>query len=189
MIEEMIDAFFCSYYLFFLNTVIIDDSEMGGIRLEWLKVKDSEELKQLGTFNEVRRQIKLDGGKHIHITGRSWNELIEAISSFKQKLETLKVNEHPSVEVSKERVNDRVNNGDYFTSLASEYIFYLTELDGQLRMNKLNIKSTHFSDQRQAKSWRDKISKVIHPDLCHHQKASEAMAQLNDLYNQMVGRD
>ena len=71
MIEEMIDAFFCSYYLFFLNTVIIDDSEMGGIRLEWLKVKDSEELKQLGTFNEVRRQIKLDGGKHIHITGRS----------------------------------------------------------------------------------------------------------------------
>ena len=35
---------------------------------------------------------------------------------------------------------------------------------------------------------RDKISKVIHPDLCHHQKASEAMAQLNDLYNQMVGR-
>ena len=46
---------------FFLNTVIIDDSEMGGIRLEWLKVKDSEELKQLGTFNEVRRQIKLMG--------------------------------------------------------------------------------------------------------------------------------
>ena len=91
--------------------------------------------------------------------------------------------------MSKERVNDRVNDSDYFTSLASEYIFYLTELDGQLRMNKLNIKSTHFSDQRQAKSWRDKISKVIHPDLCHHQKASEAMAQLNDLYNQMVWRD
>lgn len=157
--------------------------------MEWLKVKDLEELKQLGTFNEVRKQIKLDGGKHIHITGRSWNELLEAINGFKEKIEMLKINEHQSVEVSKKRLDDHPSNSHYFTSLASEYIFYLTELDGELRMNKLKIKSTHFSDQRQAKSWRDKISKVIHPDICHHQQASEAMAQLNDLYHQMVGRD
>ena len=70
---------------------------------------------------------------------------------------------------------------------ACEYIFYLVELDGKLRMDKLGITPTLFSNKKTAKRWRDRISKVIHPDCCHHQRASEAMAELNQLYNQMTG--
>lgn len=163
-----------------------------GIVLDWLNVKGPDELRQLGTFNEVRKQIKNDGGKHIHITGRSWEGLWDSINEFKQKLKILKIAGYHPVEVNvvKEKTSEKNSSASkYFTSLANEYIFYLTELDGELRMNKLGIKGTHFSNKRKAKLWRDKISKIIHPDVCNHENASEAMAQLNDLYSQMVGRD
>ena len=54
-------------------------------------------------------------------------------------------------------------------------------------MDKLGITPTLFSSQKAAKKWRDKISKAIHPDHCSHEKANEAMAQLNALYHQMTG--
>lgn len=56
-------------------------------------------------------------------------------------------------------------------------------------MNKLNITSKLFKDKKEAKSWRDKISKLIHPDVCPHAKSSEAMMKLNELYQQMTGRE
>ena len=77
----------------------------------------------------------------------------------------------------------------YFISPSIEYIFYLVELDGEIRMNKLNITSKLFKDKKEAKSWRDKISKLIHPDVCPHAKSSEAMMKLNELYQQMTGRE
>ena len=56
-------------------------------------------------------------------------------------------------------------------------------------MKKLGVNASHFSSKKAAKAWREQISKVIHPDFCSHQQATAAMAKLNDLYQQMVGRD
>ncbi len=163
---------------------------MGCVILDWFSVTSVEELKVLGKFNEVRARIKDDGGKHIHISGRSWIDLLKSIEGFKQTLEKLNVISCQTVEVNIVNESSLVQSDrEYFTNLANEYIFYLTQLDGELRMNKLGITSIHFSDKRKAKSWRDKISKTIHPDVCHHVHASEAMSQLNDLYNQMIGRE
>ena len=69
-----------------------------------------------------------------------------------------------------------------------EYIFYLLELEGELRMQKLGINKSHFTNKKKAKQWRDKISKEIHPDKSDHKKAEEAMAKLNSIYEAMIGR-
>lgn len=165
------------------------------LKLDWLNVKSLEELKRLGNFNEIRAEIKNFGGKTIHVSGRSWGELLESIKDFKDVINKLNLSDSQDVVVevtpsasSKSNVF-ATSNSDYFIDRASEYIFYLTQLDGESRMNKLGITATHFSSKRKAKTWRDHISKVIHPDVCKHVHASDAMAQLNDLYNQMVGRE
>lgn len=165
------------------------------LKLDWLKVKSSEELKQLGKFNDIRAEIKNFGGKTIHVSGRSWEELFEAIKAFQEVLQKLGLSEckdivnQVMISPSSENTDPTVNDRGYFTTQASEYIFYLTELDGESRMSKLGITASHFSNKKKAKTWRDQISKVIHPDVCKHVDASDAMAQLNDLYNQMVGRE
>lgn len=175
--------------------MIVELDEMRCLRLDWLHVKDLDELKKLGNFKEVRAEIKKFGGKTIHVSGRSWKELLVSIEDFQKAIQQLNLSEcknlvdEAMVSPSSENTNQTVSESGYFTAKASEYIFYLTELDGEARMNKLGITATHFSSKRKAKTWRDHISKVIHPDVCKHVHASDAMAQLNDLYNQMVGRE
>ena len=162
------------------------------LKLDWLNVKSLEELKRLGNFNEIRAEIKNFGGKTIHVSGRSWGELLESIKDFKDVINKLNLSDSQDVvvEVTPSKSNVFVtSNSDYFIDRASEYIFYLTQLDGESRMSKLGITPAYFSSQQKARKWRDKISKVIHPDVCKHVHASDAMAQLNDLYNQMVGRE
>lgn len=141
--------------------------------MDWLQVKSVEELKQLGKFNDVRASMKGFGGKWVHLSGRSWNELFASIEGFKEIIQS---------------VND-VDTSNYFTCKSNEYIFYLLELDGEIRMNKLGITPAHFSNHAKAKLWRDQLSKLIHPDICHHPEAGEAMATLNELYRQMTGRE
>lgn len=157
--------------------------------MEWFNVKDLEELKQLGSFNEVRAQIKAEGFNNLHVSGRSWEGLLDSIRHFREtveKIQSLPMNE--MVNCSNETSQPADLSG-YFNSRASEYIFYLTELDGEQRLKKLGVSATHFSSKKAAKTWHNQISKVIHPDVCSHQKAAIAMAKLNDLYQQMVGRE
>ena len=178
-----------------MNELIVESDEMRCFIMDWLKVQNLEELRNLGNFNSVRKSIKKFGGKTIHVSGRSWEELFESIKAFQEVIQKLGLSEckdmvnQVMVNPSSENTDSTVNDRGYFTTQASEYIFYLTELDGEARMNKLGITATHFSSKRKAKTWRDHISKVIHPDVCKHVHASDAMAQLNDLYNQMVGRE
>ena len=175
--------------------MIVELDEMRCLRLDWLHVKDLDELKKLGNFKEVRAEIKKFGGKTIHVSGRSWKELLVSIEDFQKAIQQLNLSEckdivnQVMISPSSENTDPTVNDRGYFTTKASEYIFYLTELDGEARMSKLGITPAYFSSQQKAKTWRGKISKVIHPDVCKHVHASDAMAQLNDLYNQMVGRE
>ena len=54
--------------------------------MEWFNVKDLEELKQLGSFNEVRAQIKAEGFNNLHVSGRSWGGLLKSIEDFRKKI-------------------------------------------------------------------------------------------------------
>ena len=158
-----------------------------------MNVSNIEELKKLGKFKEVREKIKQDinADKMIKISGRSWKDLYQSIEKFKEVICKLQGQDNLTVNEPKGAIasdNQQMLNGKgYFTRQDCEYIFYLVELDGKLRMDKLGITPTLFSSQKAAKKWRDKISKAIHPDHCSHEKANEAMAQLNALYHQMTG--
>ncbi len=107
------------------------------LTLDWLNIKSLEELKNLGKFNKIRAEIKNFGGKTIHVSGRSWEELFNSIQDFNKHLELIEKNEKTVT---------------YFKTKASEYIFYLTELDGEVRMSKLGITASHFSNKRKAKT-------------------------------------
>lgn len=146
--------------------------------MRWIEVTSIEELKSLGSFKEVKEEIKKDVGENIKLTGRSWNDVYNNIENFRNLINS----------INKVRQTNQINK-DYFTSKANEYIFYLIELDGELRMKKLEITKTHFSNKKTAKTWRDKISKQIHPDINSHPKAHLAMSKLNEMYASMVGND
>lgn len=166
--------------------------------MEWINVSSIEELKKLGKFREVSNGIKEDmAGTGIKVTGRGWNDLWKSIQNFKDLLSKfcheskVEVQEMGAKQGGNQQRRLKINSQDtiYFSSQAAEYIFYLVELDGEIRMEKLGITSSCFTNKRSAKNWREKISKVIHPDICHHLHANDAMSKLNELYAHMVGRE
>lgn len=153
--------------------------------MEWMSVSSVEELKKLGKFREVSNSIKNDvKDTGIKISGRGWNDLWKSIEQFKDSISKFCPKQQPKakkIEIVKQTNEETI----YFNSQASEYIFYLIELDGEIRMKKLGITNAHFKNKRLAKKWREDISKAIHPDVCQHPYATQAMSKLNDLYSQM----
>ena len=75
-----------------------------------------------------------------------------------------------------------------YTSKAppKKYIFCLLELDGAGRMDKLSVGRSHYAKKDVAAKWRDKIALEIHPDVCSHPLAKKAMAELNNMYREMI---
>lgn len=153
--------------------------------MRWINVKDVNELKSLGKFAQVKQEIKKDVGDKIKITGRGWNDLYKNITKFSNLIEEIYQDDFNSTN----EIKQSSNTFDYFTSKSNEYIFYLTELDGDIRMKKLGITKSLFANKNKAKAWRDKISKEIHPDINNHPKSSLAMAKLNEMYSSMVGKN
>ena len=148
--------------------------------MRWIDVKNLDELKSLGKFMSVKKEISNDVGENIKITGRSWKDLFNNIIKFKEVVQ--------KINISNINTSNNEDTNKYFTSKANEYIFYLTELDGEIRMKKLGITKSHFSNKNKAKKWRDTISKEIHPDINNHPKSNIAMSKLNDMYSSMIGR-
>ena len=75
----------------------------------------------------------------------------------------------------------------YFVSEAARIIYALVELDGENQQRALALTPAHYRDADRAKDWYRSISKIVHPDLCRHPKAEEAMGQLDRIYRRMVG--
>ena len=148
--------------------------------INWKSVASVKELQSLGKLKEVKECVRADTKQKI--TARSWEELFN-------KIQSLQSNESISPQPIHPPVPKTIHHDQYFISPAVEYIFYLIELDGETRIKKLKITPHLFKSPKAAKSWRDKISKLIHPDLCSHSKSSEAMMKLNELYQQMIGRE
>ena len=92
------------------------------------------------------------------------------------------------MENSNENLNEHLdyNDDQYFKSLQHRYIFALVELDGESREKLLKITRELYNDKDKAKSWRDKIVKLIHPDVCTIEGSDKAVAKLNELYSRMV---
>lgn len=146
--------------------------------MRWIDVNSVDELKALGNFREVTKEIKSDVGDNIKINGRSWKDVFISIVKFRAIMENLGY--------TNKSISD---NKTYFTSKSTEYIFYLTELDGELGMKKLGVTKTHFKNEKRATNWRDKILKEIDPEVIHHPKVDDAVKKLNKIYGSMVAKE
>lgn len=152
-------------------------------KMNWIEIKSLDELKELGTFKAVRNKIQEDAGPLVNMKCRGWNDLYNKVVIYKDVLEKAK-ELLPKPEPEVHEISEIPTT--YFSSLSNEYIFYLLELDGDIRAKKLGITKAHYSNRTRARNWMNKIAKCIHPDQCNHPKADKAMAKLNALYKNMV---
>lgn len=154
--------------------------------MEWFNVNSIDELKKLGKFREIGSKVKTDCNGIVNIKLGSWKNLYNSILNLHNLMDQLqgdtKIN---SLTDNTEVISGQVSD-TYFTSTAAEYIFYLLELDGKDRLNKLNVTKRLYSNKKLAKSWRDKIAWEIHPDKCKISGANKAFAKLNQLYEGMI---
>lgn len=145
--------------------------------MTWIQSNSVEDLKKLGAFKDVKQMIKSSSSGLIEIKARGWNDLYKKVARLQEVLNSLGVG------------ITSTDNESLFTSKASEYIFYLLELDGETRLKKLKVTKSHYSNKEKAKKWRNDIAKVIHSDKCHHPRADEATSKLIELYEGMVGSE
>ena len=150
--------------------------------MEWFNVESLDELKKLGKFREVGAKVKTDCNGIVNIKLGSWKNLYNSILNLHELLDQLQISK--AVPTTPVFSQEAYNN--YFVSPAAEYIFYLVELDGKDRLDKLNVTRKLYSNKKLAKSWRDKSAKEIHPDKCSIPNSKEAIAKLNQLYEGMI---
>lgn len=143
--------------------------------MKWLDVNSVEELKTLGKFNAVKKEINQDLLDKVNITGKGWDELYSNIIQFKFLIESIN------------KVIERENNTSiYFLSASTEYIYYLMELEGDIKIKNLGITKNHYTNKKKAKEWKDKIYKSIKEE--KHPKLDEALEELNRIYELMIKR-
>ena len=143
--------------------------------MKWLDVNSVEELKKLGSFNAVKKEISQDLLDKVNITGRGWDELYSNIVQFKILIESIN------------KVIEKENNTSiYFLSTATEYIYYLMELEGDIKIRNLGITKNHYTNKKKAKEWRDKIYITINKE--NHPKSDEALEELDRIYELMIKR-
>ena len=66
----------------------------------------------------------------------------------------------------------------YFVTKGSMYEFFLLELEGDQRLNKLGVTKQHYFDNILATKWYENIDKEI--------KSMEAKEQLETMYGRMI---
>lgn len=143
--------------------------------MRWLNVNSVEELKGLGNFNNIKKEINEDLLDKVNITGKGWDELYSNIVQFKFLIESVN------------KTMDKENNTSiYFSSTAKEYIYYLMELEGDIKIRNLGITKNHYTNKKKAKEWKDKIYKSINKE--DHPKTQEALLELNRIYELMIKR-
>ena len=77
------------------------------------------------------------------------------------------------------------NQGLYFKSEETKYIFYLVVLGGKIQLDFLNIDKGHYGNRERARNWYEEIKKKI--ENSKHPKLEEAVKNLNKFYKGMVG--
>ena len=73
----------------------------------------------------------------------------------------------------------------FFINESVEVIYYLTQLDGKARADKLGIQMKHYASKKQANIWHDKLLNKIKNS--EHELKDEAIEKLEHLYKEMIG--
>jgi len=145
--------------------------------MNFFDAKSVEELKKYGKLSDIREMISNILGDDIKVKANTWENLYSSILNLKKLSQYIPT----SGDICKSSSKDLYFRGD-----AEKFIFILLELDGKIRLDKLGINKMHYSRKDIADKWRNEISKVIHPDICMHPQASDAMAELNEMYKEMI---
>jgi hypothetical protein len=152
--------------------------------MEWLEAETLEDLKQLGSYRKMREEITNRLGNRIYFKARGWADLWEVVQSIRQ----LKLSGRLPQEIERYQASTSDENLMYFKSEADRIIYALLRLDGEKRLRELGINKSHTRDLEKAKSWRNQLARLIHPDVCKHPESVEASAELAHLYKQMTKR-
>lgn len=136
-----------------------------------MKWQECNNLRELGSFREVKIFIKNDLPRNISIKAKSWNELHASISRL-QELFTCR--------------NFDVKTFDGFMSEKEKYLFCLTKLDGGNRQDLLGVTRLHYTNPEISKNWYKKIAQKIHPDKTDDIRANQAFQNLKRMYSEMA---
>ena len=145
------------------------------------EAKSVDELKQCGKLVEVRKIFKDTVGS-LGFNGKtnSWAAMFETIQKYNQ------VTGKPA---KKEEKESSTWDDPFFKSEEAMYIFYLTQLDGEARADKLGINKIHYGSETAARRWMQNIAKHVHPDNSTHPYARQASEELNGIYAGMLGKN
>lgn len=162
----------------------------------WLDMKSLEELMSCGKLKELTMQIRLEVGEGFKFRCNSWKNLYEDVSVYQEHIRKSKEldkkqpknedTEASSTVSKKTKRRPKKYESNYFKSKDAEIIYYLLELEGSFRLEKLGVNKSHYSNKIKATTWRNELVKIIHPDKCKHPLANEAMAKLISMYENMV---
>ena len=80
-----------------------------------------------------------------------------------------------------------MNNQDlYFKNEASKYMFALTEVDGRIQLNLLEVNCSHYRYKNLAKNWYEYVKQTI--ENSEYTDLAGAMGILEVLYDEMIGK-
>lgn len=145
-----------------------------------LSAQSIADLKELGSYRDVRKTLQEKLTSRLQIKSRGWKDLNEV-------LEILRVI-NSATGGPKDLLTERIVQQDiaYFKSETDRLIYALIELSGEAQLKALGINKSHFRDSHKAKQLRNSIVHLIHPDKCNHPKAKDAMTKLTKLFNEVV---
>ncbi|MGL4737244.1 MAG: hypothetical protein ACRCW2_07265 [Cellulosilyticaceae bacterium] len=139
--------------------------------INWQEVQSVDDLKKWGTFKCVKEKVN-ESLAPLKSQARGWEELYQFIKTYSAKRIPEK--------------DEKTYTSAYFSSEASEILFYLLELDGEQRLKRLGVTKLHYKDKKYANEWKKKMMKAIHPDQSTHIKATEGTIELNKMYEEMI---
>jgi len=139
--------------------------------MKWYECNSIDQLKELGSFKEVKKIINTDFEGKFVLKSRGWSNLLEKISFLSN-------------------IFGRTSNNeiwhDGFVSETEKYLFCLLKLDGQNRQHILGVSGLHYKNKEIAKLWRRKIIQKIHTDKCSDSRAPAAVQALEEMYQEML---
>ncbi|MDM8558934.1 hypothetical protein [Candidatus Parabeggiatoa sp. HSG14] len=138
--------------------------------MKWYECNSINQLKELGSFREVKKIINTDFEGKFVLKSRGWSNLLEKINFLSNIFG---------------KSNNKVWH-DGFISETEKYLFCLLELDGKNRQRILGVNGLHYKNTEIAKRWKRKIIQKIHTDKCSDSRAPAAMQVLEEMYQEMI---
>jgi hypothetical protein len=132
-------------------------------------LKTIETIDQLNKLETVEKIAEIINAEicPLKINPTSYEDILDVINK-------LKVN---WIKLSEIKVFDEM----------TKYVFYLTELEGEQRNKKIGIVEDMYSDEKKAKAWYRRLSKIVHPDK-NNGEGDVAFKILSEIYNVLIDK-